>query len=208
MLMTIHIFEGMPSLISVWPRIVGPDYALMFNAQKHEIIKGCPIVIHAWPTTDRAQWPMENPVLWLFERFEEAVPADGHPFDDIVRVPLQPVVLAGRVRSWLQGWYRAQNPVILQMSRDIRLNLSEKKLVCGARTCALTDKECEILQVFLQERRLWTRAELLTRIWNFHDSVETHTLASHIHRLRKKIQDIGGDPGLIETHDDGYSLKQ
>lgn len=70
----------------------------------------------------------------------------------------------------------------------------------------LTEKETEIL-VYLAEHSHDApvrRDDLLAAVWGYGDNIETHTLETHIYRLRQKIEDNPSAPEFLVTNDDGY----
>lgn len=69
----------------------------------------------------------------------------------------------------------------------------------------LTDKEVEIL-VYLARHRLASREDLLKNVWRYQDGVDTHTLETHIYRLRQKIEASADHPQLLVTDEQGYRL--
>ncbi len=77
----------------------------------------------------------------------------------------------------------------------------------GGQEVILTEKEIEIL-VYLYENKdsVISREELLERVWNYAKDVETHTLETHIYRLRQKIEADPTDPQILKTKDNGYSV--
>ncbi|MDE1151360.1 MAG: helix-turn-helix domain-containing protein [Micavibrio sp.] len=72
---------------------------------------------------------------------------------------------------------------------------------------SLTDKEVDIL-VFLarQQGKPIGREALLQQVWRYQQGVDTHTLETHIYRLRQKIEASADAPTLLVTDDNGYSL--
>lgn len=76
----------------------------------------------------------------------------------------------------------------------------------GAADIALTDKETGIL-VYLAKRRgaAAERDDLLRNVWRYQEGVDTHTLETHVYRLRQKIE-AGGGPALLVTDEGGYRL--
>ena len=72
---------------------------------------------------------------------------------------------------------------------------------------ALTEKEVEILN-FLNKNNdnIIPRTELLEAVWGYADNVETHTLETHIYRLRQKIEHDPSNPEILITKDSGYSV--
>lgn len=72
----------------------------------------------------------------------------------------------------------------------------------------LTEKETALL-VYMARRRggnAVTRDELLENVWDYADGVETHTLETHIYRLRQKIEPDPSSPSILVTEEDGYRL--
>ncbi len=72
----------------------------------------------------------------------------------------------------------------------------------------LTEKESAIL-ICLAEAQgaLISRRDLLTNVWGYVDGVETHTLETHIYRLRQKLETDPAMPEILLTQEQGYSLK-
>ena len=76
------------------------------------------------------------------------------------------------------------------------------------KTVTLTEKETLILKkLFRSWPETVSRASLLSRVWGYHNEVTTHTLETHIYRLRQKIARLG-DAQLIETTTSGYRLQK
>ncbi len=71
----------------------------------------------------------------------------------------------------------------------------------------LTEKEVEILLYLYKNRqKMVSKEELLDAVWNYAKNVETHTLETHIYRLRQKIEDDPSNPVYLKTKDKGYTL--
>jgi len=71
----------------------------------------------------------------------------------------------------------------------------------------LTEKEVEILTYLYENKgKVVTREELLERVWNYAKDVETHTLETHIYRLRQKIEIDPTSPKILKTKENGYSV--
>lgn len=77
----------------------------------------------------------------------------------------------------------------------------------GSNKIRLTEKEVAIL-VYLHDRRGQTvsRAALLSAVWDYAQAVETHTLETHIYRLRQKIETDPSAPIILLTDIDGYKV--
>ncbi len=85
---------------------------------------------------------------------------------------------------------------------DATLKPAQKTLATAAGDIVLTDKETDILiHLARVGDRGMARDALLHRVWGYGDGINTHTLETHIYRLRQKIGDT-----LIITDDRGYSI--
>jgi len=84
-------------------------------------------------------------------------------------------------------------------------NILEESL--SGNTLRLTDKETAMLQYLYGARgRSVSKDELLAEVWGYNSEVTSHTLETHIYRLRKKIEPTKGQTFIIMTEHDGYSL--
>jgi hypothetical protein len=86
---------------------------------------------------------------------------------------------------------------------------SERLLSRGAgEDIALTDKETAILVYLARQGGVPAgREALLRHVWRYQKGVDTHTLETHIYRLRQKIADPAENPALLVTDEAGYRLK-
>lgn len=85
------------------------------------------------------------------------------------------------------------------------LDLKQKK---SNEIIRLTDKEKEILIALKNApEHTLTRAALLEEVWGYGSNIETHTVETHIYRLRQKIEKDAGKPEFLITNEGGYHLK-
>jgi DNA-binding response OmpR family regulator len=83
---------------------------------------------------------------------------------------------------------------------------SAKLLVDGERRIRLTEKETDILRYLKSATGIVPRQTLLGEVWGYGPQVATHTLETHIYRLRKKIEKDAGDARILITEEGGYRL--
>lgn len=84
---------------------------------------------------------------------------------------------------------------------------SRKEIVYGKSktVCKLTEKEVAIIKyLYKNAKKYVTKQDLLKEVWGYADDATTHTVETHIYRLRQKVEK--GDDRFIETSDGGYRL--
>ena len=86
------------------------------------------------------------------------------------------------------------------------LNKNEKKLYKEENFIILTEKEIQLLELFLKNKESVSKDYILSSVWNYSANVDTHTVETHIYRLRKKIKSKFLDENFILNNKDGYLL--
>jgi hypothetical protein len=90
--------------------------------------------------------------------------------------------------------------------KDYELNLNSKFFSKGNLKLKLTEKEIEII-LYLNDKKIkYNVADLQKNIWSYSADMETHTVETHIYRLRKKISDLFKDEKFILSHKNGYFI--
>ena len=92
------------------------------------------------------------------------------------------------------------------MIKGYELNLNSKFFFKGNLKLKLTEKEIEII-LYLNDKKIkHDVADLQKNIWGYSSNMETHTVETHIYRLRKKISDLFKDKKFILSHKNGYFI--
>ena len=86
------------------------------------------------------------------------------------------------------------------------LNKNEKKFSKLDEFIILTEKEVHLLELFLNSKKPISKNIILSTVWNYSADADTHTVETHIYRLRKKISDKFKDDKFILNNKDGYYL--
>ena len=90
--------------------------------------------------------------------------------------------------------------------KDYELNLNSKFFSKDNLKLRLTEKEIEII-LYLNDKKIKHNVEDLQKnIWDYATNMETHTVETHIYRLRKKISDLFKDEKFILSHKNGYFI--
>ena len=127
--------------------------------------------------------------------------------NDYIAKPFRLPELLARVRAQLRTFDNSEAAVFTIGPYQFRP--SAKLLMDAAknRKVRLTDKECRILKYLLRTNDVAVdRATLLTDVWGFNSGVTTHTLETHIYRLRQKIEADPSNPRLLLTDRGAYRL--
>jgi hypothetical protein len=91
--------------------------------------------------------------------------------------------------------------------KGYELNLNSKFFSKGGLKLKLTEKEIEII-LYLNDKKIKRNvADLQKNIWDYSTDMETHTVETHIYRLRKKISDLFKDEKFILSHKNGYFIQ-
>ena len=86
-----------------------------------------------------------------------------------------------------------------------RLDLNSRKISLDNLSISLTEKETEMI-IFIKSNDNVTIRELQNNVWGYSSNLETHTVETHIYRLRKKMNEVFGDENFIINNDKGYSI--
>ena len=90
--------------------------------------------------------------------------------------------------------------------KNYLLNKNEKKLSKSDNFLILTEKEIQLLELFLSKKKPISKDYILSTVWNYSADADTHTVETHIYRLRKKINDKFMDEKFILNNKKGYYL--
>ena len=90
--------------------------------------------------------------------------------------------------------------------KGYELNLNSKFFSKGSLKLKLTEKEIEIILYLNNKKIKHNVADLQKNIWGYSADMETHTVETHIYRLRKKISDLFKDDQFILSHKIGYFI--
>ena len=89
---------------------------------------------------------------------------------------------------------------------DYIIDKNERKIKKNDLELKLSEKEIHFLILFSKSKKPVTRNSVLKNVWNYSLETETHTVETHIHRLRKKILEKFGDKNFIKNNNDGYYI--
>lgn len=148
------------------------------------------------------------PVIMLSARSEDVDKVRGLETgaDDYVVKPYSIAELMARVRNQLRRSRPATVGEKLSFE-DITLDAETHKVFRGETPVKLGPTEYRLLSTFMEKPgRVWSREQLLDRVWGRDIYVDTRTVDVHIGRLRKALMKSGGDDPLRTVRGAGYAL--
>jgi DNA-binding response OmpR family regulator len=126
--------------------------------------------------------------------------------NDYVTKPYKFAVLLARIRAQLRDYEHSEGAIFRLGAYEFRpaakLLVDEK-----AGKIRLTEKETNILKyLYRAGEKAVSREELLAEVWGYNAGVTTHTLETHVYRLRQKIEPDPANARLLLTEPGGYKL--
>jgi two-component system phosphate regulon response regulator PhoB len=142
----------------------------------------------------------DMPVIMLTARADEqdkVVGLEGGA-DDYVTKPFSPRELLARINAVLRRVAPGGAGEMLEAGR-LQLDVASHRVSIGETTVPLGPTEYRLLQFFMEHpERVYSRGQLLDRVWGGNVYVEERTVDVHIRRLRKALEPFGSD-GLVQT---------
>ena len=89
---------------------------------------------------------------------------------------------------------------------DYTIDKNERKIKKNDLELQLSEKEINFLILFSKNKEPISRNSVLKNVWHYSSKTETHTIETHIHRLRKKILKKFGDDNFIKNNNKGYYI--
>ncbi|MGC1427836.1 MAG: phosphate regulon transcriptional regulator PhoB [Albidovulum sp.] len=148
------------------------------------------------------------PIIMLSARSEEVDLVRGLETgaDDYMVKPYSVVELMARVRTQLRRSRPSSMGEILEYA-DIRLDPETHRVHRAGSVLKLGPTEFRLLTTFMEKPgRVWSREQLLDRVWGRDIYVDTRTVDVHVGRLRKALCAEGGDDPLRTVRGAGYAL--
>jgi two-component system phosphate regulon response regulator PhoB len=150
----------------------------------------------------------ELPVIMLTARAEEGDKVAGLEggADDYITKPFSPRELLARINAVLRRSLPAEGAERIEIE-GLVLDQSSQRVSSGDRTVALGPTEYRMLAFFMTHpERVYTREQLLDRVWGGNVYVEERTIDVHIRRLRKALEESGHDRLIQTVRGSGYRL--
>ena len=125
-------------------------------------------------------------------------------FDNILNLPTSIKEINDLVdKSDAKKQFNKNSSIII---KSYFLDKNEKKLKKDNKFIMLTEKEIRLLEILLKKDKAISKESILSLVWNYSLESDTHTVETHIYRLRKKISDKFSDENFILNNKEGYYI--
>jgi DNA-binding response OmpR family regulator len=141
-------------------------------------------------------------VILLTARVEETDRIVGLELgaDDYVTKPFSPRELATRVKTVLRRSGAGRPPRERVSVGPLELDASRREARRDGEPVRLTAKEFDLLWFLASNPgRVFSRDQLMSRVWGYSAALDTGTVTVHVRRLREKLEEDASDPRLLET---------
>ncbi len=135
------------------------------------------------------------------------------PGDEILSISFETPMRLGGILDWIV--LRAQAlrtgmafmPETLFLAEGMFFVKKQIFVSSAGQSVRLTDRESDVLRaLYHANQHLMAKADLLEQVWGYALGVETHTIETHLYRLRQKIERDAANPENILTTENGYRL--
>ena len=128
--------------------------------------------------------------------------------NQIFEVPDLPIKLYSLIEKiniqLIKQRYNYQSKFFL---KNYVLDINSREIIKENKKLKLTEREIDTILFLGNKIKPQNIKTLLSEVWGYMPGIETHTVETHIYRLRKKIADTFNDNDFILSHDDGYLIK-
>ena len=105
--------------------------------------------------------------------------------------------------NFLKNKYNQQSEIFIG---KYKLDINSRKISKDNLSLELTEKETEIITFLKITKEPVKINDLQKKVWEYNPSLETHTVETHIYRLRKKLKETFNDDNFIKSSKSGYSI--
>ena len=125
-------------------------------------------------------------------------------FDNRVLLPVSLVELKNKIKSLItSSKFKLDSSIKI---KNYILNKNERKLLQLNLSISLTEKEIQLIELLFRENKPLSQNFILQKIWKYSKDADTHTVETHIYRLRKKISNKFRDDNFILNSKNGYLI--
>jgi len=160
------------------------------------------VIIEAKVENQNLSNKIKVPKIFIQEKHQKRV--SKSPFELIFKLPINIIQFNQSVIDLCKKHEFDKNSLI--KIRDYVLDKNERVLKRGNKILKITEKETHFIDMLNFYQKSLSKDYILKQIWGYSSDTDTHTVETHVYRLRQKIQNSFGDTNFIKNTTDGYSL--
>ena len=107
--------------------------------------------------------------------------------------------------EFLKKNFNEQSNIIIS---KYKININSREMILQNQKLKLTEKEIDMIIYLSKSKKPIKVKELQEKVWGYQSKLETHTVETHIHRLRKKIKEKFFDEDFIVSKKNGYEISE
>ena len=105
--------------------------------------------------------------------------------------------------TFLKNTFNEQSKIVI---KNYLLDLNSREIKLDNKNLKLTEKEVQTILYLSKAKKPSNINELQNKVWGYHSKLETHTVETHIYRLRKKFLNTFNDQNFIMSYKHGYQI--
>ena len=145
---------------------------------------------------------IQIPKIFILDKNKKKM--SNNPFELVLKLPINLVQFNKTVVELCKKYEFNKNSLI--QIKGYILDKNERILKKNKISLKITEKETHFIEMLNHYGKTLSKEYILKNIWSYSSDADTHTVETHIYRLRQKIQDSFGDNNFITNTSNGYSL--
>ena len=125
-------------------------------------------------------------------------------YDDKIILPLRLEELCNKIINIITTKKFNQNSSV--SIKEYIIDKNEKKLTIDDSSITVTEREIQLIELLFNEKKPISKKIILKKLWKYSEDADTHTVQTHIYRLRKKILEEFNDENFIINTKLGYTI--
>tara|TARA_Y100001970_G_scaffold287274_1_gene411544 strand:- start:1035 stop:1673 length:639 start_codon:yes stop_codon:yes gene_type:complete len=146
----------------------------------------------------------ENLPLIIIDNFKKKDKKMSKELIDSLNMPFRIINLKNKITS-LSAKYEFNKSSLISLGSYV-IDKNQRKIKKENLELKLTEKEIDFLILFTENEKPLNRDFVLKKVWKYSTETDTHTIETHIHRLRKKIFQKFKDSNFIKNNQKGYYI--
>ena len=143
-----------------------------------------------------------KPILLLMSQAQNN--SLGIRYNKKVILPLSLSIIGKEIENLITSVKFSKNSSIKM--KEYIIDKNERKLKKGNLSIKLTEREIQLIELLFSEAKSLSKNFILKKVWNYSEEADTHTIETHIYRLRKKIFVKFKDESFIVNSKAGYTI--